>query len=263
MSQYQSTTQNQTVPPRQVIISEVQALMGYPTIDVELDPIQYETAVTVAFQRYRQRSGNAMEESFIFLDLQPDTNMYILPDEVQEVRTIYRRSIGGTAGGAAIDPFSLAFTNNIYLIQNPGGLGGSGSGMLATYDFAMQFQYLTGRMFGLYITYTWDTASKKLTLHRKVTNVEQVLLHVYNSRPESILIKDVYARPWIRDYTLAQCKRMLGEIRSKFGSIAGPQGGITLNGEAMKQEAKEEIERLDKELENFIDQHEGMPFIIG
>jgi len=255
--------QNQTKPPRQILIEEVRLYLGAGIIDLELDPEHYEFAVTAAFQRYRQRSGNAMQESFLFLDVQPDVADYILPDEVQEVRSVYRRSIGGTSGGAAIDPFSLAFSNNIYLIQNPGGLGGSGSGMIATYDFAMQFQSLVGRMFGRDFLYIWDTSTKKLTLQRKLVAVETVALHIYNARPDSVLINDVYARPWLRDWALAVCKQIMGEARSKFGNIAGPQGGITLNGEALKTEAKAEMERLDNELSQFVDQHEGWPMIIG
>ena len=38
----------------------------------------------------------------------------------------------------------------------------------------------------------------------------------------------------LRDYTLANCKVMLGQAREKFASIAGPQGGTALNGPAMK-----------------------------
>lgn len=254
---------SQTVSPRQRLIDEVFLYLGHGIIDLELDPAHADFAVTAAFSRYRQRSGNAIEESFLFLDLQPDVATYTLPDEVQEVRSIYRRSIGGSAGGAAIDPFSLAFTNSLYMIQNPGGLGGSGAGMLATYDFAMQYQSLIGRMFGRDIMYTWDTAQKKLTLHRRMSNVEQIAIHIYNARPENVLLMDVYARPWLRDWAVAVCKQIMGEARSKFSSLAGPQGGITLNGDALKTESKAEMERLDNEITQFVDQHDGMPFVIG
>ena len=148
------------------------------------------------------------------------------------------------------------------MVGNPGGLGG-GSGTLATYDFAMQFQSLVGRMFGRDIMFTWDTGLKKLTLHRRITSVEQIAIHIYNARPETVLLADVYARPWIRDWTVAVCKQIIGEARSKFSSIAGPQGGITLNGDALKTEAKAEMERLDNEITQFIDQHEGWPLVIG
>ena len=249
--------------PREGLLHEVQLLLGAGMITIELDPEHYNVAFDVALSRYRQRSGNAVEESFLFLDVQPETAAYRLPDEVQEVTNIYRRSIGGTAGGAAVDPFSLAFTNNIYMIGNPGGLGSTGSGMLATYDLAMQYQALIGRKFGREIMYLWNSGTKILTLERKFTSAEQVCLHIYNTKPESALLNDPYGRPWLRDYTLAWCKQMLGEARSKFSTIAGPQGGFTLNGEAMKTEAKTELDRLEQELKELVDQHQGMPFCIG
>lgn len=257
-----SGSQNQ-LQPRQKLIDEISRLLAGSMIDLELDPEDFDVAFTVALDVYRQRSGNALEEAFLFLDVQPDVGQYRLPDDVQEVRTIYRRTIGGTAGGAAIDPFSLAFTNNIYMIQNPGALGTTGSGILATYDLAMQYQMLVGRMFGMFVQFTYDSATHVLTLHRKFTAVETVVLHIYNTRPENIILQDPYARPWLRSYTLAMCKQMLGEARSLFSTVAGPQGGITLNGEAMKAEAKEMMEKLETDLREFIDQHIGMPIVVG
>lgn len=247
---------------RAIIIRDIQLKLGGGIVDLELDPEHYDYAINAALGRYRQRSQNAMEESFVFLDLQKDNAVYTLPNEVQEVRAVYRRN-AATVAGATIDPFSMAFTNNIYLIQNPGQLGGTGAGMLATYDFATQYQELVGRMFGRDMLFTWDTATKKLTLHRRIIGNEQVALHAYNTRPEDILFSDPYARPWLRDYAVAQCKMIMGEARSKFGSIAGPQGGITMNGDALKSEASAELERLETELQTFTDGSEGMPFIIG
>ena len=244
-------------------IQDVMFRLGHPMIDIELEPDNYTFALNRSLWRYRQKSTNSMEEAFLFLDVQPDTSLYTLPPEVQEVRAVYRRSIGGTSGGAAIDPFSLAFTNNIYMIQNPGGLGTSGAGALATYDFAMQYQSLVGRMFGRDIMFTWNAGTKKLLLERNITATEQVVVHIYNAKPDAVLFMDPYSKIWLFDATVANCKLMLGEIRSKFSSIAGPQGGIQLNGEAMKTEALAELERLDKELENMVDAHDGMPFIIG
>ena len=46
------------------------------------------------------------------------------------------------------------------------------------------------------------------------------------------------AEQWIKDYTLASCKYMLGEAREKFATIAGPQGGTSLNGSTLKAEAQ-------------------------
>ena len=249
---------------REELIDELKLRLGSGMIDVELDPNHYDLAVKMAIRRYRQRSGRGTIEGFAFIEVQTDVATYTLPKEIQEVRAIYRRNLGATGmAGSAIDPFSLSFTNNIYMIQNPGNISTGGAGVLATYDLAVGFQKLAGRLFGRDINFTWDTATKKLTFHRRFTAPEEMGLHVYVVRDDDTLLNDPYSRPWIQDYSLAQCKLMLGEARSLFSSLAGPQGGVTMNGEALKTEAQAEMERLDTELKNNVDASMPFGFTIG
>lgn len=250
---------------RQKLVKEVQLRLGAGIIDLEADPEHYDLAVTMAIDRYRQRASNAMEESFIFLDTQRDQDVYTLPPEVQLVRQVYRRGIGSNAGtGAQIDPFNLAYTNNLYMLSNPNQSQQAGaSGSLATYDLAMQYQELAGRMFGREIIFTWEASRHRLQLHRKFGTTETLLLWAYNQKPEELIITDVYSRPWIRDYSIAQAKIIIGEARSKFSQIAGPQGGATLNGDAMKSEGLAELERLEREVATQIDGNYGYSFVIG
>jgi hypothetical protein len=56
---------------------------------------------------------------------------------------------------------------------------------------------------------------------------------------------------------------MLGEARSKFGSIAGPGSPITLNGAALLAAGKEELAALDKEIDLNVPGGTPMTFIIG
>ena len=88
-------------------------------------------------------------------------------------------------------------------------------------------------------------------------------MHTDNFRPDITLFKDIYAKPWIRDYTLAVSKVMLGEARGKFTQIAGPQGGTTLNGAELKQQGLAEMERLDNEIGNFAEGGTPHSFVIG
>jgi hypothetical protein len=74
------------------------------------------------------------------------------------------------------------------------------------------------------------------------------MLWVYNTKPDFSIINDVYAGQWVKDYTLANCKLMLGQAREKFAQIAGPGGGSSLNGAAMKSEGQADIDRLTTEL---------------
>jgi hypothetical protein len=230
-------------------------------VDVELDPVHYKTALSKALNRYRQRTENSVEESYITISLEQDQNEYTLPQEIIEVRKIYRRSVGSRLGGSAdggslFEPFNLAYTNT-YL------LAGSGIGGLATYDFFAQQQELVGRMFGSFIEFTWNTSNKKLTLLQRPRADEEVLLWCYNYRPDFELLKDYKANQWVKDYTLASCKYMLGEARSKFSTIAGPGGGTTLNGDTLKAEAQGEMEKLENELATALAGGTGYGFIIG
>jgi hypothetical protein len=245
---------------KQEIFDYVNAMLGGGMIDVELDPIHYNTALTKALTRYRQRSPNAVEESYLFLTLVNDQNEYILPQEVIEVRQLFRRSIGsrtgGGDGGSLFEPFNLAYTNT-YL------LSGSKMGGLATYDMFAQHQELVGRMFGSFIEFKWNSTTKKLTILQRPRAEENILIYAYNYRPDSQIIADYLAIQWIKDYTLATCKYMLGEARSKFSTIAGPQGGTTLNGSELKSEAQQEMEKLDNELATSVSGGGGYTFIIG
>ena len=218
------------VTQKQEIFDYVSAMLGGGMIDVELDPQHYEISLRTAFDKFRQRSDNSVEESYIFLDTVIDQNDYTLANEIVEVRKIFRRSIGsrtgGGDGGTLFEPFNLAYTNT-YLLAS------SNMGGLATYNMFASYQELVGRMFGSFIEFKWNTTTKRLTLLQRPRAEETLLLYCYNYRPDSELLNDYLAKQWIKDYTLAKCKYMLGEARSKFATIAGPQGGSTLNGDAL------------------------------
>ena len=245
---------------KQEIFDYVYNSLGGGMVDVELDPAHYETALRDAFDRFRQRSDNSVEESYMFLPLVLDQNDYILPNEVIEVRQIFRRSIGsrsgGGQGGTVFEPFNLAYTNT-YLLAS------SNMGGVATYNMFAQYQELVGRMFGSFIEFKWNTTTKKLTILQRPRSGEEILLYCYNYRPDSELLKDYLAKKWLKDYTLAKCKFMLGEARSKFNQIAGPQGGTTLNGDALKQEAQAEMDRLEEEVKTQTAGGSGYYFTIG
>jgi hypothetical protein len=214
-------------------------------VDVELDPIHYETALNRSLAVFRQRSDNAVEESYVFLNLLVDTNEYILPAEIQQVRQIYRRSIGsrtgGGSGGTVFEPFNLAYTNT-YLLSS------TNMGGLLTYELFAQYQELVGKMFGSFINFTYNPQSKKLRIEQRPRSEESVMLLCYNVRPDFALISDTYSGQWIKDYALANCKMMLGQAREKFAQIAGPQGGSSLNGAALKTEAQTEMDKLMEDL---------------
>ena len=60
-------------------------------------------------------------------------------------------------------------------------------------------------------------------------------------------------RQWIRKYTYALAKELLGIIRSKYSSMPIPDGEVTLDGEALKTEGREEKTQLLEELKEFLE----------
>jgi len=246
---------------RNKVFEYVRAMLGDGMVEVELDPKHYETALNRALTKFRQRSPNAVEESYGFLELIMDQNDYRLPDEVINVSNVFRRSIGsrtgGGSGGSLFEPFNLAYTNT-YLMN------GTQLGGIATYELYAGYQKMIGRMFGSFIEFNWNPTKHVLTiLQRPFAMGEQILMKTHNYRPDFVLLQDVYAKQWLYDYSLAVCKLMLGEARSKFGSIAGPSAGITMNGAALLADGKAEIEKLDKEIDLLVPGGTGYAFFIG
>ena len=244
---------------KQEIINDVTTMLGGSMIDVELSQNDFQVALKLSLERYRQRSSNSVEESYAFLELQVEQTEYYLPQEIVDVRQILRRGLGGNTTGTYVDPFSLAYTN-LYLLQ--AGAGGGYSAGLLTYELFYQYQEQAGRMFGRDINYHFNTASKKLTIVRRILAEENVLLWVTKMKPDDMILQDPFSRPWVRSYTLAMCKGMLGEAYSKFSQVIGPSGGTTLKGEALKSESVTEIGNLETELLNYIDGGTPNSFVI-
>lgn len=59
-------------------------------------------------------------------------------------------------------------------------------------------------------------------------------------------------RQWIRQYTLALARELLGLIRSKFQNIPIPNADLTLNGDALVSQGREDKEKLIAQLKEFL-----------
>lgn len=244
--------------PRQKLIREVKLSLGGGIIEIELTPDHYDLSFDIALDIYRLKSENALQERMAFLDLQRNQQTYFLPPDVVEVAEVWRRGVAGTAGGGSyFEPFAASFAAQFVMT------GTGDAGDLITFEAFSEFQNLVGTMFGQYITFFWDRTSHKLDLQRDIKDEETILLHIFCFRPEEVLLQDPYARPWLRRMTIAQCKLQLAQVRSIIGSFPGPQGGITMNGPQLLQEAQVEIALLESELMKGTDSSMGFGLVHG
>ena len=252
---------------RAAIVDYIRMRLGDGIVDVELDKEHYEMSINQALIKYRQKAQNATEESYCSLQLLPETQEYILPKEIMAIRAIYRRGIGSVTGTTAsqFEPFSSGYLNTYMLVA--GRVGG-----LTNYELFVDYQKLAMTMFGGFINFTFNPVTKKLILVRKMpwqganpdmAQQESVLLQVFNTKPDAMIFNDAQAFPWIQEYAYSFAKRILGEARSKFAQIAGPQGGSTLNGTAMKSEAQVQMDSLIDDLKRYVDGSQPLSFVIG
>lgn len=243
---------------RQKLINQLRLMLGSQMVDVELDQEHYELSISLAIERIRQRSDGALEEEDIFITIQPDIQEYKLPDEVQEVRRLYRRGVGAyTSGGMNFDPVDGSFFN-IYLMQP------KRSGGLSTWDLFNSYLETTERMFASQFNFVWYNSTKTLRIIRKPRSIEDVMVRVWTTKSEETLFTDPYTGPWIRSYALAQCKGMLGQARDKFPSgFPGPNGTVIFNGAQLVDQSIQELEKLDKELDEIYTGGDGYSFVIG
>lgn len=244
---------------KQALFQNLKYRLGDGIIDLELDPEHYDAAYNYAIKIYRQRAQNATAESYILMTVEKNVDTYTLPQEFINVRCIFRRTVGLDTGpgAASFDPFSSAILNTYLLNYN-------NAGGMATYDFYAGYVELAARMFGGYVTYTFDPVTKVLRIVRDPKSTgEKVLIWADIQRAEEVLLQDPGAGVWIGDYTFAVLKGIIGEAREKFASIAGPGGGTSLNGAAMKSESKALQEALIDELKRYVDYSQPLTWIQG
>lgn len=244
---------------KEAFFDNIRYRLGDGIIDLELDPQHYEAAYNYSIKVYRQRAQNATQETYTLMTVVKNVDTYTLPSEFINVRSLFRRTVGLETGpsSSSFDPFSSAILNTYLLNYNY-------TGGMATYDFYAGYVELAARMFGGYLTYTFNPVTKALKVTRDFKGTgERILIWADIQRSEWELLQDPGAGIWIGDFMLAQCKMIIGEAREKYGSIAGPGGGTTLNGTAMKNEAKAEQERLITELKNYVDYSAPLTWIQG
>ena len=245
---------------KQELFSDLSHRLGYGIIDLETDAEHFETAWRYAVKVYRQRAQNATEETYTLLTTTKHTDIYTLPEQFINVRSLFRRTIGldtGSGGSAQFDPFSSAIMNTYLLQYNQ-------AGGLATYDLYAGYVELAARMFGGYVVYTFNPVTKQLRIVRDPkSSGEQVLIWADMLKPEEVLLQDLGSGVWLGDWTLAELKCIIGQGRGKFASIAGPSGGTTLNGPEMKAEGDAAKKELLEDLKRFVDYSMPMTWIQG
>jgi hypothetical protein len=229
------------------LIRILKTQMGWPSVCIELSEEAFHVAIEDAIQTFRQRADNAYVHRYVLFTLVNGQQVYYLndprnkSDRVVNVLKIHRM----TSLGAS--QISDPVYGQLYLPAMYNGMAGQFD-LVAMHLFSQQAETFE-RLFAGNLLFTWDEASRQLMIHRRIQAAqERVVLEVVLERTKQELFTDRWCQQWIQGFALAQLKQTLGYIRTKYSTVSGPNGGLTLNGDALLAEAQSDFQELNRQL---------------
>lgn len=235
--------------------------MGWPQVCVELSEDQFNIAIDNALDEFRRRADNAYSHRYVIFTLKEGQQVYYLndprlkTDKIVNVINIHRISmLGVSALSTESNVYAQAFFHQYYT--------GSMVDVLSIH-LSHQLSEVFEKIFAGNLTFTWDEASRQLQIHRRMRfGEEKVLLECVMERTENELMLDRWAKQWIQGWAHAELKEMLGMIRSKYSSgLPGPTGGLSLNGDLLLSEARQDFEELLRQITDYEVGNGGVNFM--
>jgi len=230
--------------------------LGYPVIQINVDDVQVDDAVELAFEYWNEFHFNGTERAYVKHQITQDDldNEYITVSDglIGAIRVF---PIGGTA--LSMNMFDLRYQlrlNDLWDLSSTSYVNYELTMQhLATLDLIftgqqpIRFNRLTNK---LYIDWDWKN---------DIAVGEYIVV-------EGIVITDptVYTRVWndrmLKKLATAYVKKQWGNNMKKFGGMQLP-GGITMNGQQIYEEAMADIAQIEQ---NIRDTYEQPPaFLVG
>lgn len=298
------------------LITRVRKRLGEPMVKVELHNDQISDFIDEARDIYiKWAVGQATQDVYITLMLEPEQSLYELPGGVIEVIDYEHSSFFGG--------INTLFTVDNYLYQHgmyDGLIRPGGEATMVNYHIALDFlstlnRYKPDKYNWKYHQFTNQLEIQPKPKEEKARGIELstgeyiytcgwVLLRVnmimsssigrnleaktyefsntYSVEPSAMysmetsaasgdnikfhdlsITDDLYNKVWILQYVVAQCKVSLGLIRRKFSNFNSlGNTGISLDGDSLMSEGKEEIRELMEKVK-LEEAYEGMDIIFG
>ena len=237
----------------------VNTSLGGTGVEVDLVEEDFAASFDEALLQYRSHSSGSTKFGWVALKLQQGVQKYVLHEDIEDVID-FKRSRTGPIIGDVFEPFSAAFFNAA--MSTIGTTGSTGSSDLVTFEAMSEYQELLGRMFGEFTPFTWNEETHELYVHRLPRTEESAGLEVVYYKSVKELLNNNKAYRWLRSYTEAHARQILGEKYSLIATLPGAGGGTQLKGDALKQSAEKRKEQLIQEILDFEEGNEPpMPFI--
>ncbi len=215
--------------------------LGAPLLKVELTQDHLNDNVGDAKRWFAAKKG---WRRFMPIEMVPAKNEYLLPLDVDVV-------IDFVFSSDPMDLSILAFPfwippENGQIPYSVFGTAGASGGLYSNYAQTLQFIETAKRT--LSAEADWRQEGRILFVFPNPMRAGKGILE-YTSHTMSPLTElSERDHDLIKRYALAKAKADVGRIRSKFDSYATAQGTVTMDGVALLEESKTELEALDEEL---------------
>ena len=216
--------------------------LGAPKIEIQVDDTQAYDRIDDALQLFVERHFDGAEEKFIIIEFTADdeTNEYLtLDDEIIAVTRIYEP--GRYSSEAMSDVRYRILADEMFDMTKVN---------MQYFEITMEHLEMINSYFRLDRTFTFNKATNRLYSHSgKIIEGNKILIRAYKAvipDEASSYALDIFNDEWIKKYATAQIKQQWGANMKQFDGMPLP-GGITINGQQVWDEAKEEIDKLEEE----------------
>jgi len=222
--------------------------LGAPVVNVELAPENIKIAIDQAINEYL--STGAFETAYAQLPVNnSSSNVFDIPEDAATIRNVTFNIPFETAAGSTQDIFSFA------VYASPFGPNYSNF-VHAAGNLGVFFEYLQNRNRVIGNTITFKVINNQLYVWPIPRNAPNILIEYSKNafgvedKDQNISTSNSWGIQWIRKFSLAVAKGMLGKIRGKYSQVSGGPGSEsqTLNAAELVSEGKEEIAALKEEL---------------
>lgn len=282
------------------LAEKIKRRLGAPVVKVELDDIQIYDAIDYAKEKWvKWGAGNATVETYFTVLLLANQNFYDLPIGVVDI-VDYDDNGRGYGINTLFTVENFLYTRGTFdglLWANRG----YGNGII-DYHIAIDFLETLDKYTPSIYNYKYHRYTNQLEVQpyppsgNSIEVVNDQGQTVTVDSPGYLLVRsymiegshyagmetnmtqstykrtglysgstdtNFYTSDWIFDYALAECKIVLGAIRRKFAQFNSIGNiGLTLDGDQLVSEGKEEKERLEETL-RLEEGHEGYGIIVG
>jgi len=231
------------------LIRVLKVQLGWPSVCVELTEEAFNVAIGNALDEFRRRADNAYHRSYVLYTIKKEQSIYYLndpragTDKIVNIIKIHRvNTLGATTLGGDNGVYSQMFFNQYY--------SGNMVDILSLHLIASLSEDFE-RIFAGNLMFNFNENTRRLELYRKLYRDEKVVIECVMERTEQELLTDRWAKQWLQSWAHAELKEMLGMIRSKYPSLPGANGGLSLNGDMLISEARQDFEECLRQIRDF------------